>query len=476
MTRSRHEYLEKHGNQWRVQKKVPPRLRPVIGKAKLVRSLGTDSLVEANRMKWPIVLEFDQLILQAEAEIKRRGAIIDPLIKSALEYRDEYTKAQQSPFDAADFDHLTGEMLADGPSFVRDIIDDRTTEIKERQGPERASLFNGIALGTATPILLLVDDWLAERRMKPRQNIDYRRAVTKLDAWLTTNRRRTDIEGVTRKVAGTYISKAFSALGKNARTTNKDISCLSSYWAWLKNKGHIEDNIWKGQSVPEPRQSKEDQKRPYTDQELATLLAGNSGALLSDAIQIAALSGMRADEIARLTVGHATAERIEIPKAKTAAGERTVPVHPNLRDIIERRLKDKQPSDFLFHEIPTPKANSAVERSQKITKAFVRYRRSLGVDDRPPDARQSRIDFHSLRRWFITKAAHALNHGATGYSQWTIAQVVGHSKEDGPLAMTMGRYAGDDSFEAMKACVEAVNLPLSASRMSVIGPIATSNS
>lgn len=48
---------------------------------------------------------------------------------------------------------------------------------------------------------------------------------------------------------------------------------------------------------------------------------------------------------------------------------------------------------------------------------------------------------------------------------WTIADVVGHSNEDGPLPMTMGRYPGKASLDAMKACVEAVNLPASISRI-----------
>ena len=94
-------------------------------------------------------------------------------------------------------------------------------------------------------------------------------------------------------------------------------------------------------------------------------------------------------------------------------------------------------------------------------KAFTRYRRTVGVDERAEGARQSNVDFHSFRRWFIRKARDALTSGkATGYSYWTIAEVVGHSKEDSlPLAMTMSRYSGDDTVEAKRACVEAVTLP-----------------
>lgn len=60
-------YLKRHGEQWRVDIKVPEKLREAIGKAHLVRGLGTSSLAEANRLKWPVVAEF-----KAEIEKARR--------------------------------------------------------------------------------------------------------------------------------------------------------------------------------------------------------------------------------------------------------------------------------------------------------------------------------------------------------------------------------------------------------------------
>jgi hypothetical protein len=42
--------------------------------------------------------------------------------------------------------------------------------------------------------------------------------------------------------------------------------------------------------------------RPFTDAEVATLLAGDADLEMADAIRVAALSGMRLDELYRLTV------------------------------------------------------------------------------------------------------------------------------------------------------------------------------
>jgi integrase len=83
----------------------------------------------------------------------------------------------------------------------------------------------------------------------------------------------------------------------------------------------------------------------------------------------------------------------------------------------------------------------------------------VGVHDPRPKDGKSRVDFHSFRRWFISRASGALNEGATGFSPWTIAEVVAHSQDDMPLDMTMRHYKDPDATEAQRACIEAVQLP-----------------
>jgi hypothetical protein len=126
--------------------------------------------------------------------------------------------------------------------------------------------------------------------------------------------------------------------------------------------------------------------------------------------------------------------------------------------MVARRTAGKAPEDFLFHELPGQK-DGARGRGAPITQAFTRERRRLGVDERPDGARQSRVDLHSFRRWFIRKALTALENGATGFTAWTLADVVGHDNEGGPLPMTTGRYPGTAPIGALRACVEAVKLP-----------------
>lgn len=441
-------YLELHGNQWRVQMKVPEKLRSVIGKSKLVKPLKTPSLATANRDRWPIVAEFTKVLRDAEAALdQKKGHGVDPIVREALEWREYYQEALADPLKHAEYD-ADGELLADSKGAIEFHIDDRTGEISEALNPAVASLFNQVALGHATPVLLVVDDWLGEMPLKPRQGIDYRRAVVKFEGYLAGARASGAIEKVTRRVAGDYVGHRIKQQ-THPRTLNKDVSCLSSYWRWLERRGYVTENVWLNQTVKELDRPKSEEPRPFTDEEMKTLLGGSTAPFLFDAMLIAALSGMRVEEIARLRVEDVKDGTFQVRVAKTRAGERLVPIHHELTGTVQARSVGKAKGDYLFPELPTPAPTSAVERSQKISKGFTRYRRGLGIDDRIEGQRQARTTFHSFRRWFITKAEMA------GIQPHIISWVVGHARQ----GMTLGTYSGGPGIEQMKACVEAVKLP-----------------
>lgn len=445
-------YLFLHGNQYRVQLAIPKELQAHFGKKKLVASLGTDSLVVANRLKHQVIADFKSQIEQAR-KLPRPS---DPLIKEALAYRSELVEAKRNPAQYREFDPQ-GNLVADGHEHVLSFIQDRAIELAETD-PERAGLFHKIASGSHTLLSVHIEPWLAEAQMKPRQVLDYRRAVTRLSDFLTKEGLPPAIETVTKQMAGQYVSY-MSGAGRNPKTINKDISACSSYWRYLEKKGLVDNLPWQGQSLKKVRKSKSEKKRPFTDEELKALLSGKAPVFLADAIRVAALSGMRVEEIARLKVRDIVNDCFDIKKAKTASGERIVPIHPELSALVVRRSKGKKADEYLFDELPEPRAGSATERGQKITKAFGRYRKALQVDETVEGERQSLIDFHSFRRWFVTKCNEALERGVTGFTPFTVAEVVGHKKEDMSLGMTFGVYAGASGVKALRACVESVELP-----------------
>ena len=79
----------------------------------------------------------------------------------------------------------------------------------------------------------------------------------------------------------------------------------------------------------------------------------------------------------------------------------------------------------------------------------MRHRRALGVQE--GNGRRSSVNFHSLRRWFITTAINA------GQPPHMVSLVAGHS--EGRKGMTLGRYWSGADDGALRAVVEAVRLP-----------------
>ncbi|MFT0893079.1 tyrosine-type recombinase/integrase [Pseudochelatococcus sp. G4_1912] len=445
-------YLKKHGNQWVVVVKVPDRLRQVVGKAHLKHPLHTDSLALANHQKHRIVADMKDQLAKAEKNLRSKSRnSVPPLIQEALDWRQHISAEDEDPTSFETFQDEGGNDIEIPLNLSRDLLADRAEEIERRDGEDKAKAFVNIATGSATPLIAVVDKWLAEKVMKPRQMIDYRRAVSKFDRWLAESKLPVTVEKITRRIAGRYVTAAFVETEANPRTANKDISCLSSLWKWLEIKEYVSANIWTRQSLEEPEPTKATAKRPYTESEIEALFKGNPSPLLRDFMAIAALSGMRIEEIARLTVEEVAGGWFDITIAKTSAGIRKVPIHSALQEIIDRRTKGKEPTSPLFPELPVPQEGSAVERSQKVVKQFTNYRRKIGVDDVPKGARQSRVDFHSLRRWFITKAEQA------GQQPHFIEALVGHKR----LGMSLGKYSAGPLKEQLRAVVESVRLPFS---------------
>jgi integrase len=445
-------HLEFVGRSYRCQMAVPRHLRAVIGKAKLVRSLKTDSLSTANLRKLKVLHDFRKHITDAERKLKGQGP--DPLMAEALEWREAF-----------ELEAGQGDGGPDSPDYVSTALAHRYEELVKTEGEERATAMVKVAAGKETPLQALIDDWLTERAMRPRQSLDYRRAVTKLTTWLAASGHPPTVEGVTKRVASDYRMATFVRPGVNPKTANKDISALSSLWKFAERRGLVEDNPWRGQSLPKAKAAADGtQKRPYTDRELAALLSSeHASPSLRDAMTLLALSGMRVEELARMKVGDirdATGRLpyIALQGTKTQAALRDVPIHPGVLPIILRRANGKGEDAYLLDELPTPPDDSATERGQPITKAFGRLRQRLGIDERVEGARQANVDLHSLRRWFIAKARDAINAGAQGFTMYTVAEVVGHQKGDLGLSMT-SRYAGRETMEARAACVRAVKLP-----------------
>lgn len=434
---SARQYLDWHGQQWRVRVKVPLKLREIIGRTKLVHPLHTADLKEANERKWPVVARLKATIAAAE---KALGSI-DPLEAEALRLR----------------------LFRDDEGTQYDLHA-RAEEVEDAKGYDTAKAFYDLASGQVTPLDHHSSAFTSHQGYRMKSAGDFERVLGWLSAWLRDSHLPVALEAVTRKTAGAFITESLS-VGRSASKAAAYLGFLRQYWRWLVEKGHAAENPWIGQTLPAaPRVRREAEpdkgKRPFTDDEVTALLAGDGGAMLNDLMRIAALSGMRLEEICQLHVGDCADDSFNVWAGKTDNARRTVPIHSGLKAIIERRTKGKGSTAFLIDELP-PLTKSRETRSDPAAKRFTRYRRKVKVDERPNGKAKSNVDFHSFRRWFIRKTRDARHAGDTSFDEWTLTWVIGHTDSDRPKSLELSQhgYAGADPEEAKRALVEAVRLP-----------------
>jgi integrase len=423
-------WLELRGRNYYAVKAVPRPLRRALGKKTLIKSLETRDHHVAVARRHSALAEFERTLERA-----RQPGQTDALTVAALEWR--------KTLDGYETGAIEGSI-----SQAYAVLNDEADRVRRDHGPEAAASFVGLARGTATPLLHHLDAWLREGGSKgalmPRTIKQYRSDVGTFAEWAKA-RGITTLEGVTRATAGRYVTEELIERGVHPATGNRRLAALMAFWRHMRKRAGLDLDPWHGQAIADSNgRSAEKPKRAFTDEEVSTLLSGDADAEIHDAMRIAALSGLRLEEIYRLRVSDCAAGWFNVREPKTRAGIRRVPIHSDLGATVQRRCEGKKSDAFLFHE-----AKRGREHGANISRRFMRYRQRLGVHERGEGARSSKVDFHSWRRWFITQARNA------GIDRAVVAAVVGHAMRD----ITDGTYHGGPSEALLQACVEAVRLP-----------------
>jgi integrase len=452
--------LEQRRQGWYVVLDVPKAVQEAVGQRRKVQSLKTRDLSVAQLRRWPVIAEW-----QREFARGKRAPAVDTLIAEALEARDWLDRAEAGErvavFDPAAYADPWGnnpDPAMAQKAFLLDQIGERARAIAETKAAElgevasdRAAMnFLAIATGKATPLDGHVEAWIGEGGkngpLVPTIEKAYRRALAELSGWCAKGGRAAIIESVDRKIAGAFV--AYLLTTKRTRSTiNNVVFALSAYWSWLKKRGHIGENPWTDQTVRQGGDRGEVEKeRPFTDAELAKLLAADTDQVLLDAMRLAALSGLRIAEMHELRVSDIEGDGMFVRKGKNKnSAARWVPIHPDLPPILARLTKGKGSEDFL---LPGPTKGT---RYEGLSDRFRRLQVREEVYDRSGGQRRSTVNWHSFRRWFVSRAERA------GIPETTVALVVGHARSN----VTFGRYSRDHAalWANKVACVQAVQLP-----------------
>lgn len=441
-------FLERHGDQWRVTLAVPRHLHARLG-TRLKQSLQTDSLAVANRLKWAVIQELrDRIELATHGAGKDQAAVL----REALLVRKEFRGALDPRLE--DDIRRSAEMRAYeilGPEIAVERDDDGDYPIYDKQREQLATTYMRVATGAGTPLKLHYPEYLAQLKLNRRTIADDQRGLDYLVAWCRKNDVKDDLSAITTKVAKQF-AKELPAManGIQARTVLKYITRLGRYWHYLVYYEHHDENPWKVVEVKVEETPHDEEERAFSDEEVQKLLLGSASQEMLDLMMIGALTGARLDAIVDLKVGDTIDGAWTFKPQKREKTARDVPIHPLLVEIVERRSKGKKVEDEFFPEFPGPKKETSLrERSFKASNEFTAYRRLCGVDQRILGKRRSLVNFHSFRRWFITKAERA------NVRPELIAALVGHKR----TGMTLGRYSEGPEMKAARRAVAAVKLP-----------------
>jgi integrase len=415
---SKTEYLQRRHQTWYVVLEVPKKFRAVLGR-RLLRSLQTQSLDEANRKKHAVIAEMKR---QLDALARAPNQVEAKALAKAMDYRREFLAASSQEVNFPD----TDDTISSRGVVIEDIRYD-WEQLREKSGEEVANRFIKLATAEVTPIAGLPEQWLAEvkRQVSGQTLSQHESAIRRFIEW--AGGEHISVEEITRLKAGAYLGELLASSGLKAKTLKRHFSSLSAFWTWLKSRGYAQDNPFEGHKFGSSRKAPRTRKG-LADAEIRLLLSGSFtqryNDTLHDVLRLALVTGARLDELCDLK--HADVERredgwwITIREGKTEAAARSVPLHGLVDAITEKRVTTKTP--YLFQDLIPGGPDE--KRMWYVSKAFRRYRDKVGVNERWKD-------FHALRNTFIEAMEGA------DVPESTVKLLVGHKRE----SMTFGHYS-----------------------------------
>ena len=455
-------YLNKRRQGWYLEWTLPKDIKPLFGKGRLVQSLGTrdkdaaEARAIAVKNRW-----------RAEVEMRRQRAGVQP---KDVGFWRAMADTALSPKERADIEHMASiEAGSRNPywwregyqaappdekkgyeQMVREYVRETYLDYDDcpydtiEEHPEAAK-FVALAIGKTRAFDEHLDEWAKTLRVEAKTIFMRRKTVRDFaqEFRLTSD--------VTRKGVQRW-ARAEAAKGKSPATIQRALSELRGYWKFLEGLEAVPDDTAPFDKIVLPAKSAKelaaDKRQDFSAAEVARLHAGalaNDDQQLADLIDIARYTGARLEEICGLRVEHVTADAksLIISNAKTEAGNREVPIHPNLAATIERlkkpTLKKGEKHDGFLLTGLTP--NKFGDRSGALSKRFARLRTDQGFDG-------TRV-FHSIRKTVATLLDNA------GVPENVAADILGHEKP----RITYGLYSGGASLATKAEALSKLNYP-----------------
>ena len=413
---SKPSHLVKRYNTYFAVLYVPKEIQYIIGKAKFSKSTGTDNRKLAETIAQVYVMGW-----KAEIEAARSKSD-DPLIQSAKDIR---------------------KLLKSSPAhLVQDAIDEEIAKLNLAKKEIHAEVFEQIATGKNQYLEDVLKNWKKheEDRGLSQKNIDQMFSDIEI---MTTQFPTAPL--ITAKSVDLWIRHIAKKGKLSASSVTRIIGSSKNFFKYLqfiKEIPQTEPNPFvvpvefKISNKPNSKSVNKTQSwLPFSPKEIVSLykIALDENQMLADLILIAMYTGARIEEICSLLCKDVDLkeESITIVDAKTEAGERTIPIHPHIKDRIEKLIEDST-DDYLLSGLTK---NKYGDRANALGQRFGRLKTRQKFS--------SRYVFHSIRKTFTTMLENA------GVGENLAADIVGHEKP----RITYGLYSGGASLEVMRGAI-----------------------
>lgn len=399
---------------------VPKDIQYAIGKAKFSKSTGTDNKKLAETIAQVYVMGW-------KAEIESvRSKSDDPLIQSAKDIQ---------------------KLLKSSPThLVQDAIDEEVARLNQAKQPIHAEVFERISKGENKYLKDVAKDWKLNEKKRGLKEKTIDQMVS--DVELITNQFPTAhlinaesvdlwIKHIAKK--GELSASAVTRIIGSGKNFFKYLQFIKEVAKKEPNPFVIPDE-YKISNKPNSKSANKTQSwLPFSSKEIVDLyqIALDENKMLADLILIGMHTGARIEEICSLLCKDINLEEesITIEDGKTDAGNRVIPIHPYIKDLV-KALIESSTDDYLLSKLTK---NKYGDRSNAIGKRFGRLKTKQNFS--------SRYVFHSIRKTFTTILENA------GIGENLAADIVGHEKP----RITFGLYSGGASLEVMKEAIKKVS-------------------
>lgn len=403
---------------WHARLAIPEDARPALNRREFTASLKTGSKTEAQRLKIPYLQEWQSLIDQARIKTK-----IDPE-DARIEAKRMAERAQAFFADMAQATVMERPIASLNADFAADFLkldQNHTQEKWER-------ILRHFEIGEKVDVLALNQDFqnLIQENMERQSNTlplkpEEKEDIRKILKDPTHYRAKSPITTARIK---TFKSYQENVKGIVQKTVDTQVARLENLKKWLENNRRdlTHESIT---AYMDTLSVSEKTKKQF-------LFAGSSF-----------WKWARIEELCRLKTSDIINDEgikcFSIKDAKTAAGERNIPIHSALLHVIDRLVENSEDG----YLIKSTSGNKYGNRSDALSKQFGRLKTDLGYN--------SQFVFHSLRKTVITQLQRADIPGIL------IAAIVGH--ETGTI--TFDVYSSGPSPSQKHKAISKLKYPLS---------------